>query len=61
MWGAVLPLLSSLLGHQLAARRVPPVEGQLLAVGMVDAGKAPAAPATFAGVTTHPRVHVHGR
>lgn len=44
-----MPLSVFSLGHQVATRREPPAEGQMLAVGVMDVGKAAAALATCGG------------
>lgn len=49
------PFLPSGLGHWVGARRCPRAQGQILAVGVVDVGKAGSASAS-GGVSTQARV-----
>lgn len=49
------------LGHQVATRREPPAEGQMLAVGVMDVGKAAAAVAGDHHPGAHARPRAHTR
>lgn len=61
VWGAALPLSVFSLGHQVATRREPPAEGQMLAVGVMDVGKAAAAVAGDHHPGAHARPRAHTR